>query len=325
MSLFREYVVTALLLMVMVTGLNAQNPSYLCELRTDIQVDARTFEFDIYLLRTGTIPFEYSSMQFGINMNPGARNGGDILVSLVDGTSELNANQVPAALRFSFDAAENCIIMTGTPPPGAGSGTIISNSGFGTRVGRIRLSNTVDFGTVRPDLTWSFDDANGYATKINAYVGSTAGEVTVTSSHTTTSLVNAILNQALPEVFNITGGGSYCSGGAGVPVGLSGSESGVTYTLLRGAETVATLPGTGSSLSFGNQTVTGVYEVTATNEDGTQPMNGTVTVTVDPLPTTSAITGSATPACSSTGNVYSVTATAGSSYAWTLPAGSTIT
>src|SRR5690606_18518705 len=108
-------------------------------------------------------------------------------------------------------------------------GTIISNTGFGTRVGRNRLSNNVDFVADRPHLTWSFDDANGYATKINAYVGGTAGEITVTSSHTTTSLVNAVLNQ-LPIVFNVTGGGNYCEAAGGLPVGLSGSETGVSYT-----------------------------------------------------------------------------------------------
>ncbi|HPS98376.1 MAG TPA: hypothetical protein PLY46_09470, partial [Bacteroidales bacterium] len=102
-SLFKESAVAAMLLMAMATGLKAQNPGYLCELRNDIQVNARTFEFDIYLLRTGTVPFEYSSMQFGININPGARNGGAISVSLVDLTSELNASQIPDPGRFSFD------------------------------------------------------------------------------------------------------------------------------------------------------------------------------------------------------------------------------
>ena len=325
-SLFRESVVAALLLMAMVTGLKAQNPGYLCELRNDIQVNARTFEFDIYLLRTGTIPFEYSSMQFGININPGARNGGVISVSLVDLTSELNASQIPGPGRFSFDAAENCIIMTGTPPPGAGSGTIISNTGFGTRVGRIRLSNTVDFGAVRPDLTWSFDDANGYATKINAYVGGTAGEITVTSSHTTTSLVNAVLNQ-LPIVFNVTGGGNYCEAAGGLPVGLSGSETGVSYTLYRGGlAQVPTVNGTGSPISFGNQAA-GTYTVSGTNVGGTTPMSGNAVVTMTSLPATPVFsTGAATQCSGTTNQVYSVaevpTAT---SYNWTLPAGWTIT
>jgi len=326
-SLLREAGVGALLLLSLAAGLNAQNPNYLCELRNDVQADARTFEFDIYLLRTGTTAFEYSSMQFGININPGVRNGGTITVSLVSGTSELNATQIPNAGRFSFDAALNCIIMTGTPGPGAGSGTIISNIGNGTRVGRIRLTNTVDFGAVRPDLTWSFSLANGYETKINAYVDGAAGDITVTSSHTTTNLTNAILSLALPAVFNVTGGGSYCSGGAGVPVGLSGSEAGVTYTLLRDAVTVTTLPGTGSPLSFGNQTVAGIYTVTGTNADGTSTMNGSAEIIMTTVPATPApITGSATQCSGATGQTYSVAEVAtATSYNWTLPAGWAIT
>ena len=71
------------------TGLYAQNPTYLCELRNDVQVNANTYEFDVYLLRTGSTVFEFTSMQFGININAGVRNGGTISVSLVGGTSQL--------------------------------------------------------------------------------------------------------------------------------------------------------------------------------------------------------------------------------------------
>jgi len=167
---FLEKAMMALLLLVPTATLTAQNPTYLCELRNDVQVDARTFEFDVYLLRTGTTVFEYSSMQFGINVNTGMRNSGTITVTLVTGSSELNASQYPNDSRLSFDNGTNSIRWTGTTPPGAGNGTIISNTGFGTRVGRFRLSNTADFGSVTPDMTWSYSIATGYPTKVNAYV-----------------------------------------------------------------------------------------------------------------------------------------------------------
>ena len=35
----------------------------------------------------------------------------------------------------------------------------------------------------------------------------------------------------LPTAYNVTGGGAYCSGGTGIPVGLSNSQSGVNYQL----------------------------------------------------------------------------------------------
>ena len=54
----------------------------------------------------------------------------------------------------------------------------------------------------------------------------------------------------LPAVFTVTGGGSYCSGGSGVAVGLSNSESGVNYQLFNGASPVGSpVAGTGSAIS----------------------------------------------------------------------------
>ena len=50
-----------------------------------------------------------------------------------------------------------------------------------------------------------------------------------------------------------------------------------------------------------------------------------LTMTVNALPATSVITGNIAPSCNQVGVTYSVTLTAGSSYAWTVPAGATIT
>ncbi|MCZ2460881.1 MAG: lamin tail domain-containing protein, partial [Chitinophagales bacterium] len=104
---------------------------------------------------------------------------------------------------------------------------------------------------------------------------------------------------AKPTAFNVTGGGSYCTGGSGVTVGLSGSESGVNYQLVRnGTNTGSPVAGTGSAISFGNQTVAGTYTVIATNTSTTctATMTGNVTITVNPLPTASVT--AASPICS---------------------------
>lgn len=58
-----------------------------------------------------------------------------------------------------------------------------------------------------------------------------------------------VVMDALPVAMTMTGGGSYCSGGAGVSVGLSGSETGVDYQLYRGITAVGSpVAGTGSAL-----------------------------------------------------------------------------
>ena len=272
-------------MLVATTSLTAQNPTYLCELRNDVQVDARTYEFDVYLLRTGAVEFEFTSMQFGINVNSGMRNNGTITVSIVSGSSELTPLQIPINARFSFDNATSCIRMTGTPPPGAGSGTIISNVGNGTRFGRIRLVNTADFGTVTPDLTWSYSLATGYITRVNAYVAGLATDITVEASQTTSNLVNPILNPPAPIAYSVTGGGAFCEGGTGVEVGLSDSEIGVTYTLIRGTtDLTPTVAGTGNAITFGLQTETGTYTVRGTNAGGSTNMTGNAIITITPLP-----------------------------------------
>jgi hypothetical protein len=98
---------------------------------------------------------------------------------------------------------------------------------------------------------------------------------------------------ALPAVFNVTGGGSYCSSGAGVAVGLSGSATGVSYLLRRGATNLSTLNGTGAAISFGNQTVAGIYTVVATTTSSgcTNDMNGSATVAVIAGPAVFSVTG----------------------------------
>ncbi len=72
----------------------------------------------------------------------------------------------------------------------------------------------------------------------------------------------------LPALFNVTGGGSYNQGGPGVPVGLSGSETGVIYTLFVDGAQVTTLTGDGNALDFGAQTTEGTYTVVAVSTLG---------------------------------------------------------
>ena len=99
--------------------------------------------------------------------------------------------------------------------------------------------------------------------------------------------------KAIPDLFTVTGGGSYCAGGAGVPVGLSGSQLGVSYQLqIAGVNTGLPVAGTGAAISFGNQTAAGTYTVIATlvSTSCTATMTGNSIVTIVPLPATSLIT-----------------------------------
>jgi hypothetical protein len=92
----------------------------------------------------------------------------------------------------------------------------------------------------------------------------------------------------------ITGGGSYCQGGTGLPIGLSGSQTGIRYELLlNGVTTGNTISGTGAILTFGNITAAGSYSVVASNISTgcTRTMTGTVSLSVNPVPLSYSLTG----------------------------------
>ncbi|HMP77631.1 MAG TPA: fibronectin type III domain-containing protein, partial [Kiritimatiellia bacterium] len=102
---------------------------------------------------------------------------------------------------------------------------------------------------------------------------------------------------ATPTAYTVTGGGTVCAGGSGTAVGLSGSQAGVSYQLLRDATPVgSSVAGTGGAISFGLHTTAGAYTVEATRNSGgcDNTMNGSVAITVNTAP--SAPTGlAATP------------------------------
>jgi len=122
--------------------------------------------------------------------------------------------------------------------------------------------------------------------------GSYTVTVTVTDGNgcTGTSSPVAVTVNPNPTAFSVTGGGSFCAGGSGVAIGLSGSESGVSYQLKDANGNVGNaVPGTGNALSFGTFTAAGTYTVVATNTSTncTAPMTGSATVSVNPPPTVS--------------------------------------
>ena len=117
-------------------------------------------------------------------------------------------------------------------------------------------------------------------------LATTAGGCVSSSSSTFVYVI------AAPVVFTVTGGGSYCTGGTGVTVGLNGSISGISYQLQKDGANIGTaIIATGSAINFGLQTLEGSYTVVARNTaistSCTSNMSGTATVTINPLPTIS--------------------------------------
>lgn len=113
---------------------------------------------------------------------------------------------------------------------------------------------------------------------------------------------NEITICILPAASSVTGGGAYCTGGTGVTVGLSNSETGVSYQLRKdNVDDGIAVAGTGTAISFGAKTAIGTYTVVATRTLGgcTNNMTGSTTITVNAPP----LLGS-TPASLCTGQTF---------------------
>jgi|GEM_PF-1219784 len=128
----------------------------------------------------------------------------------------------------------------------------------------------------------------GAAWAIKATPGATGtGKATLSIAERNGGILLALKACVNPTAYAVTGGGSYCSGGTGVAVGLANSQSGVNYQLYKdGASIGSSVPGTGSAINFGNQTAAGTYTVVATPTSGgcTANMTGSAVVTINPLP-----------------------------------------
>lgn len=126
------------------------------------------------------------------------------------------------------------------------------------------------------------------------------GTYTVVATDPVSGCTNNMVGSAimsidpLPVPYTVTGGGAYCSGGAGVVVGLSGSVSGVNYQLsLTGSPIGSVISGTGSAIDFPSQTGAGSYTVVGTYAaTGCQAnMSGAVSISINPLPALHTVTG----------------------------------
>ena len=151
----------------------------------------------------------------------------------------------------------------------------------------------------------------------------TTGTIKVTTSSTATSTGTFTVNP-LPTSFTVTGTGSYCSGGSGLVIGLSGSSVGVNYQLYNGSNAIgAVVPGTGTAISFGLQTTTATYTVIASNANCSSTMSGNAVVTISTQPTATA-GGTQTICQNGTATVSGATSTNGT-IAWTQNGAGSIT
>jgi RHS repeat-associated protein len=123
-----------------------------------------------------------------------------------------------------------------------------------------------------------------------------------------------------PNPYYVFGGGTVCTGSTPPAIGLTQSQSGVTYRLYRSGSLLDIKSGTGSSFTFGTYTTAGTYNVTATGSGGcVVNMQNTVSISYVSGGNLS-ITPSTTPMICQ-GTSITLTAGGGSNYSWTSSQG----
>ncbi len=135
----------------------------------------------------------------------------------------------------------------------------------------------------------------------------------------------AVTVSPVPPPFNVTGGGSYCEGGVGVPIGLNGSISGTMYQLFYGTTLVNSLSGTGGALNYGLYIPAGDYTVLATNMTSgcANYMTGSATVVITSLstPLVSIVASPGTTVCEGTTVLFTAAPILGGptpAYSWSV-------
>ena len=182
-----------------------------------------------------------------------------------------------------------------------------------TRIGcEATVTYTItDTGRPAPAISYAFAGAttgsgNGTGSGTTFSVGVTTVTVTAANECGSADRNFTVTIQPLPTVYNVTGGGGYCPGGAGVLVGLDNSQSGVSYQLYSGVTPIgSSVSGTGSAITFGVISAQATYSVLATDNATacTQAMSGTANVFVHPLPVAYTVTGGGNYCSGGTGSI----------------------
>ncbi|MDD4969581.1 MAG: T9SS type A sorting domain-containing protein [Paludibacter sp.] len=259
------------------------------------QTAPNKLEFDVYLLNTlpaGTA-FQLAQIQLGFLINASIHEGGTLSLSVsnvgsgLTSAQQFNSSGTGVTTMLEIYPYKTLLQQSGRNLPGAGFGTIISAVSPGTKLAHYILTNSVNFvSNTVPDLLFiSTNNPDPYQelflSGISYYANNIVTNLTVNSGVNAIVNGNPVLNPA-PTAYDVTGTASTCSGLGGLPVGLAGSESGVTYTLYKNAVAqTPTVAGTGSAITFGNQ-LEGTYSVQGTLNSISTEMTGNAVITETP-------------------------------------------
>lgn len=186
-------IVFVLIMCIFVPDAYSQNPTFNLTFANGKQVSDRVFEVDVYLQSTSS-PFELATLSLGISFYNAIKGQGTLNPTWVPSSSQLsNQSELPAALNAS---TAGVIKIAGKIPSGAGSGSIISNISPGTKIGRLRLTNSTRFAS-GPPLNFTWLSASPYPTSVNAYVGKVNTNITAAGQYNNYQLISRLNVESL--------------------------------------------------------------------------------------------------------------------------------
>ncbi len=231
-------------------GSRAQVPSYSCVVKNDSLFSPTGYQFDVYIYQTGTTTLYLNNYQLSFRISNTVEILGDGILSgsYITGSTQLPPSLFPGGVNMFHIGEIYEIRINGVSPNS--TGTFIPSGGL--RIGTFRILNSLPFHAGKMNLVWwNSAPATTYVYAIVPPAPSGNPILITNMSFHTSTLINPLLNVPV-AVFSMTGGGSYLPGGAGVEVGLGGSETGVMYRLFRNSISAGNeIPGTGGTLSFG--------------------------------------------------------------------------
>jgi hypothetical protein len=231
---------------------------------------------------------DYTGSTGQFNARVGARTGA--LNIATNGSAYFQFTLTPAAGYYvsltglKFGSRSNSASPTG--PTAYSVRSSLDNFSSDIATGILVANNTWALNT--PTVTTTLSGTGTPITfRIYGYNGTGTSNTTLNWRIDDLVLTTDVQLCSVPTAFSMTGGGSYCIGGSGLPVGLSGSQVGITYELYKDGILDGLMTGTGSAISFGTKSADGVYTVVASNPIGgcTATMTGTSTIIINPLPT----------------------------------------
>lgn len=188
------------------SSLLAQGGNFNITVRNLVQTANNKLEFDVFLINTNAgTPFELASCQLGFILNAGIFSGGTLAAAIDNSTSGLVPSQQFTATPIVSTGltgypGKAIIKLAGKTPAGAGSGTIISSSGYGTILTHFILTANMDFvGNTTPDISFTPSTAvnPSYPTRVNQYVGTINTPLEVTPGVNAIVYGNPVLNSTV--------------------------------------------------------------------------------------------------------------------------------